>query len=200
MVRGDVKERFVAEHEVEHHPRRRRAEDDGTEDRRMHVAHDFLEREKHGGDWGVERGGKSSRGPYRDQPADLRRAQAEPARDDGGNARSDVYRRALASKCDAARQRRRAAEELAEDGAQRDVAVVDEDGGARLWNAAAAGLGKEPKEEISRAERAERRNDDAPGRGAARRKHARRQTARQQNERDDDESNERADEKAEGEG
>ena len=92
------------------------------------------------------------RGADGHEPPHLWDAQSEPARDDRRDARADVHRRPFASERDAARQRRRAAHELPDDRAQRDAAVLDEDRGTRLRNAASARIWKEPDEENARDE------------------------------------------------
>src|SRR3954468_9691131 len=74
---------------------------------------------------------------------------------------------------------------------------MNEDGRARLRDAAASRVGKEAKEEISRDERSERRDDDSSPAHSAGRIHVRSEATRQQDERDDDESDERTDDEAE---
>src|SRR6185437_16309056 len=92
----------------------------------------------------------------------------------------------------------RAAEKFAEHRAERDPAVFDEDGCSRLRNAAPARVGKEPVEQVTGRQRAERRyHDPAPRRLAAWRIHVRGEAPRKEDERDDRESDERPDEETE---
>ena len=90
-----------------------------------------------------------------------------------------------------------ATEELSEDGPQRNVAVVDEDGEFGLRDAAAAGIRKIAEEQKSGNERADDGNHHpAPGR-AARRIHLRGQPACQQNEGHHHQADQYADNQAE---
>src|SRR3954471_19520434 len=152
----------------------------------MHVAHDLLEREEHGGDRRVEcrrQGGRSANGK---KPANVSCAQAEPARDDRRDPGADVNGWPFATESDTAGERGRAAYEFADDRTQRDPAVLDEDRGASLWNSATARVRKESVEEETRSERTENRNDDPPPTRTIGRIHVRREAAREQNESDDD--------------
>ena len=76
--------------------------------------------------------------PTGNQGAHAARAQTEPAAEHGRDARAHLHARTFAAQRDAAGQRDRAEPELAEHGAQADVAVAQEEGDLGLRNAAAA--------------------------------------------------------------
>ena len=200
MIAGNVEERIVTEDEVEHHPRRGGCEHDRAEHGRVQIAHDLFEREEHRGDRSVECGGERGGSADGNQGSDLQSAQSESPRDDGCESGPHVDRGSLTSEWDSAGERNGAADELAHHGSERDAAVVNEERGARLWNAAPAREREVLEEEISGDERAERGDEDAPPTGSAGRIHERREAPGEKNERDDDEADERADDQAEQEG
>ena len=131
----------------------------------------------------------------------LRRAQAEAAAEHGGDAGADVHRWPFAAERDAAGQRRRAADELAEHGAQaRCRPSRDEQRGLGLRDAAAARVREiaEQQEAGDERRRAVGTSSAAPAR-SARRIHARGEPAGQQDEGDDHQPDERADDEAQDE-
>ncbi len=136
----------------------------------------------------------------RNQRLDLLLAEAEPPGDHRGEPGADLDRGPFASQRDPARQRGRAAEELADHGAEGDLAVADERARLGLGNAAAAGVREVAEEQVAGDERAQRRHQHpAPGRASGR-IHPRRQPAGEQNEGDDDQADQRADHEAENQG
>ena len=101
LIGGDVKQRLVAEQQVEHDPRGGRAQHDGTQHRRVEIAHHLLEREKdrrHGRVEGRRQGRGSSDGHQRPDPL---RSQSQPPAKDRCQTRSNLDRRAFAAQRDA---------------------------------------------------------------------------------------------------
>src|SRR5580700_1781641 len=137
--------------------------------RGMQVAQYFFEREQNGCDGRVEGGCQCGRTSHRDQRLDALFTEAESPAQYGSDSSADLDRGSFAAEGDAAGERCGAAEELSENGAQRDVAVVDEDGKLGLRDAAAAGIRKIAEEKKSADEGADDGNHHpAPGRAAGR--------------------------------
>ena len=81
MVRGHVKQRFVAENGALDNHCRDGGDDRRSEKRGIHVANNFLQRKQHRGHWCVERCSECTRGPDRDEIAHTTRRQAQPLAD-----------------------------------------------------------------------------------------------------------------------
>ena len=122
-IAGDVKQGIVAQHQVQDHPGRGGAQDRGAQHRRVQIAHDFFEREQHAAMGVLNAAASAAEQPTGTSAFTRSGAEAEPS------ARSP--RPVPAPMCtdgpsrpkrDAARQRRRAAEELPQYGAKRDAA------------------------------------------------------------------------------
>ena len=137
-----MEQRFVAQQQVQHDPGRRGTQHDGAQHRRVHIAHDFFEREQHRGNRSVERGSERSRRAYRHQrltllgPSPRFRPSTDaipaPTCTEGPSRPSAMP---LARRC-------RAAAELAEHRANADKAIAHEQRGFGLRDAAAARVGK----------------------------------------------------------
>ncbi len=108
-------------------------------------------------------------------------------------ARSHLHRRAFPAQRDAAGERCRTAPELAEHGAQADETVAQKQRRLGLRDTAAAGIGKEAREQITGEERAAGRDQDAPPGRASGRIHARAKIFGDVNEGRDHQADQRAD-------
>ena len=171
LIGGDVKQRFVAEQQVEHDPRGGRAQHDGTQHRRVEIAHHLLEREKDRRDGRVEgrrQGRGSSDGHQRPDPF---RSQSQPPAEDRCQTRSNLDRRAFAAQRDAGCQRDRTAEEFPDHRPKADEAVAQEQCGFGLRDSAAARVGEIAGEQIPGEESAGDRDGQPPPGRAARRVH-----------------------------
>ena len=171
LIGGDVKQRFVAEQQVEHDPGGGGAQHDGTQHRRVEVAHDLLEREQDGGHGRVEgrRQGRGSADGH--QRADPLRSQSQPPAEDRCQTGSNLHRRAFAAQRDAGCQRDRTAEEFPDRCPKSDEAVAQEQGGFGLRDSAAASVGEIAGEQIPGEESAGDRDGQPPPGRAARRVH-----------------------------
>ena len=185
---------------MENDPRGGGREDYGAEHRGVQIAHNLFERKQHRCDRSVECGGERGSAADRHERLNLILAETQLARDDGREAGADVNRRPLAAECNAAGERRRAADELSDDRAKRDAPVVNEKRGAGLWDAAAAREWEIAIEQVAGQQRAQRRNKDSSPAESASRVHVGGKSSGKKNECDDDQADERADEKAEDEG
>ena len=116
MIGRNVKQRLIAQQQMQDHPGSRGTDHHRAQHRRMHIAQDFFEREQHGGDGSVEGGGQRRCTSHRDQRFDALFAETEAPPEYGSDSGADLDRRTLAAECNAAGERGRAAEELPEDG------------------------------------------------------------------------------------
>ena len=137
-----MEERLVAEDRSLDDHRRDRGDDRRAEQRGVHVADDFLEREQHRRDRRVEgRRQRAGRADRHEIPHPLRR-QLQPAADHRREPGADLDRRALAPHRVPGADAQHAGEELAERHARRDDAAVQVIRRLGLRHAAAAHVGK----------------------------------------------------------
>ena len=115
-----------------------RREHDGAKRARAPRADHLLDDEQHGRDRRVERGRQARRRADRRNQPQLVARQLQPASEERRQARANLQRRILRPERVPAADGQRAREELRDDGAERDVAVRDVDGGLGLLDAAAA--------------------------------------------------------------
>ena len=151
-----MEERLVAEDQMEEHPRRRGTDNHRAQNRSVQIAKNFFEREEDRGDGRIEGRGERGGAAHGHQVAHRVGAESEAASQNGSDSRADLDGGSFASERDAAGQRDGATEEFSDDGLERDVAVVDEDGELGLRNAAAARVGKIAVQKIAGNERTRR--------------------------------------------
>ena len=118
-------------------------EDDGAEDGGAPLADDLFDDEEDGGDGRVEGGGEASGGSDGGEDAELFFRHAEAAADERGDAGADLEGWVFGAERVAAADGEGGEEELADDGAEGDVAVVDVECGLGLVDAAAADVGED---------------------------------------------------------
>ncbi len=169
LIGRNVEQWFVAEHQVEDGPRGRRTDDDRPDHRGVQVAQYLFQGEEDRRDGRVECRGESRGRPDRDERAHAVRPEPKPTSEYGGDARADLDRRSFTPECDAAGERDRGTRELAQDRAQFDVAVVEEERGLGLRNAAATRVREVAGEQQTAEQRAGRGNGQPVPSGAARR-------------------------------
>ncbi len=167
-----MKQRLIAQQQVQRHPGRGGAQHDGAQHRRVQIAHHFFEREQHGGHGRVESRCERRRRAHWNQLANPVGAQSQPPSEYRCDSRAHLYRGPFAAQRDAARERCRAATELPEHGAKADETIAQEQRRLRLRDAAAAGVGEEARQQISGEERAAVGNQNAPPGRASGRIHA----------------------------
>ena len=172
LVGRNMKQRLIAQQQVQRDPGRGGAEHDGAEHRRVQIAHHFFEREQHGRHRRVESRRQRRRRAHRNQLANPVRAQAQTPAEHRRDSRAHLHRRPFASQRDAAGERCRAAPELPEHRAKADEAVAQEQRRFGLRDAAAACVGEKAREQIAGDERAAGRNQNAPPGRASGRIHA----------------------------
>ena len=149
-IRRHVKERLVAENRALDDDGGDRRDDGRAEQRGVHVADDFLEREQHGGDGRVEGRRERAGGADRHEIPNAARRQVQPAADDGGEAGADLHRRTLASHRMAGADAEHAGDELAERHAAGNHAARQVIRRLGLRHAAAAHVGKHLRQQESR--------------------------------------------------
>ena len=137
FVGGNREQRLVAQRQAEHQPARDRAQDDGAEHAGVQVADDLFEREQDRGDRGVEGGRDRRRRSDGDQLPALLGIQMQRLSHRGGDPGADLRGRPLASQRDAAPQGEHSAEVLPEGHPERNPAVLRDQRGLGLRNAAA---------------------------------------------------------------
>ena len=156
-----MEQRFIAQDQVEEHPGRRGADDHCAEYGSMQVAENFFERKENRGDGRIESCGECGGATHGHQVANGGGAQAEAASKHGSDSRADLDGGSFASQRDAAGKRNGTTEKFSDDGFERDVAVVDEDGEFGLRNAAATRVGEIAVEKIAGDERTRGGDQDA---------------------------------------
>ena len=137
----------------------------------MHIAKDFFEREQNGSDGSVESGCQGGGTTHGNEGFYTRGTQTRGASDNGSDAGSDLDGRTFAPERNAAGQRYRTTQKLAQHSAQGDETITYEDGELGLGNSAAACIGEVAVEQDSRDERAEGRDSHAPPGSAVGRVH-----------------------------
>ena len=163
-----MKQRLVAEQQVQRHPGRGGAQHDGAEHRRVQIAHHFFEREQHGRHGCVESRRQRRGRAHWNQLANPVRPQSQAPPEHRCDSRSYLHRWPFAAQRDAAGERRRAASELSEHRAKADKTIAQEQRRFGLRNAAAAGVGKKAREQITGEKRASGGDQNAPpGRASA---------------------------------
>ncbi len=172
LVGGNVKQRFIAQQQVEHDPGGSRTEDDRTEHRSVQVAHDLLEGEKDGRNGCIEGGRQSRRSANRHQSSYPSGAEPQPASEHRRDSGADLNGRPFAAQCDAGGQREGREAKLADDGAQADVSIAEEQGCLGLRDAAAAGIWKIAGQQDARGQCADHRQNETPPGRTSRRIHA----------------------------
>lgn len=188
LVGGDVEQRFIAQNEMQNDPRRRRAENDRSQDRRVHVAHHLFEGEQHRRDRCIEGSGQRRGRAGGNERLDARRRQPKLAAEAGCDAGAHMNRRTLAAQSNSAGQRDRTQSELAEDCAKADETVSEEKGSLRLWNPASARVRKVAEQQKAGCRRSDHWHKNPPPRRTAGWVHARSQILGQDDEGNDDEA------------
>src|SRR5208337_4891445 len=142
LIGGDMKQRLVAQQQVEHDPGGGRAENDGTEHGSVQIASDLLEREEDGSNGSIECRRQSGRGANRDERPDPAGTEAQAASEYGGDSGAHLHGWAFAAERDAGGQRNGTETELAKHGPKADESVAKKKGRLGLRNAAAPGIGE----------------------------------------------------------
>ena len=128
-----------------HHHARDRGEHHCTQNAGAPGADHFFNHEQHGGNRRVEgRRQSCGRANRRDQPHFFAR-KVQPASECGSDARTHLQRGVLGAQGLPAADRERAHQEFPDDGVERDVAVVNVNGGLGLGDSAAAHVGEKPQ-------------------------------------------------------
>src|SRR5581483_10201029 len=134
-------------------------EHDGAEHAGAPASDDFLDHKQDGGDRRVEGGGETGGGAQRrDEPHSLAR-EVQPAPDGRGETGAHLQRGIFRTEGVSAADGKRRGDELPDDGAKGNGAVVDVDGGLGLIDAAAAS---------AREEAHHQKRDEQSGRGRGR--------------------------------
>ena len=155
VIGWDMEEWFVAEDRPLDDHGGDRGDDSRAEERRVHVANDFLQREQHRGHRCVECRRQGAGGADRDQISNAFGGKSDPAADGGREAGADLHRRALAPH----RMARSDAEHARDELAERNPAG---NGTAGLRHAAASRIGKELHQQCPRHQAHERGHREQP--------------------------------------
>ena len=128
----------------------------------MHVAHHLLERKQHGRHRCIEGCCDGSGCADRNKGLHLFGPQSQPATEDRSDSRTHLNGWSLSAERNAARQSRRGAEELAQNGAEGNEAVSCKQGCLGLRNAAAPGVREIAIEQHAHGKRPCHRHQYAP--------------------------------------
>ncbi len=167
-----MKQRLIAQQQVQRDPRRGGAQHDGAQHRRVQIAHHFFEREQHGRHGCVESRRQRRRRAHRNQLANPVRPQSQAPPEHRCDSRAHLHRWSFAAQRDAAGERCRTAPELAEHRSKADETIAQEQRRFGLRDAAAAGVGEKTREQITGEERAGGGDQNTPPGRASRRIHA----------------------------
>jgi len=150
MVSRHMEERLVAEQRTLHDDRCDGRHHGRSNQRRIHVADDLLQREQHGCHRSIERGGQGRGGAHRHQAPNASRRQAEPSAHHRGDAGTDLHRGPFASHGVSASDAKDPGQELAKGHTGRDHSLLKVEGRLRLRNSAPTRLREEFRQQDAR--------------------------------------------------
>src|SRR5882724_5117829 len=156
LILRHLKQRMIAEQQLQNCPGSRGSQHHRTQHRRMQVADYFFQRKQNRGQWSIKRRSDGCRSPYWDQRLHSLRTQPEFPSKHRRNTRTYLNRRAFSSQRYSAGQRRRRAEKLSKNRFDRNAAFARVQRRLRLRRSASSRIRKKSEQQVSHSQRANR--------------------------------------------